>query len=314
MRRPLGVLAAVTTAATLTACGPSADDARDAAAGAASQVTAPADTATPAPSRRPDKQPQEEPDDCRVSVTRPDVAALTIRAGAARRDCVRPALLRIRVKRAVPGDDPVVKSGATRDGRITLRLPCKPGTYYTVATDYRGGTATSKAVRLTCATPTPARTHTAAPTPAPTAPRTQAPTEATAKAATTVGTAVENEVVRLTNAERAKGGCGPLTHDSRLRRAAYEHSADMAKNDYFEHDSQDGRDVGDRISATGFTASAWAENIAMGQRTAAEVVKGWMNSDGHRRNIMNCAYTHIGVGAAKDGQGRLYWTQDFARR
>ncbi|MEV5558360.1 CAP domain-containing protein [Nonomuraea wenchangensis] len=314
MRRPLGVLAAVTTAATLTACGPSADDARDAAAGAASQVTAPADTATPAPSRQPGKQPQEEPDDCRVSVTRPDVAALTIRAGAARRDCVRPALLRIRVKRAVPGDDPVVKSGATRDGRITLRLPCKPGTYYTVATDYRGGTATSKAVRLTCATPTPARPRTTTPTPAPTAPRTQAPAEATAKAATTVGTAVENEVVRLTNAERAKGGCGALTHDSRLRRAAYEHSADMAKNDYFEHDSQDGRDVGDRIRATGFTASAWAENIAMGQRTAAEVVKGWMNSDGHRRNIMNCAYTHIGVGAAKDGQGRLYWTQDFARR
>ncbi|MFG1613261.1 CAP domain-containing protein [Nonomuraea wenchangensis] len=321
MRRPLGVLAAVATLSALAACGTSGG-ARTGAAGAASEVTAPADAATATPSGSPEKQPEEqsqeeqrkEPDECRVSVARPDVAALTIRAGAARRDCVRPALLRIRVKRAVPGDDPVVKSGATRDGRITLRLPCKPGTYYTVATDYRGGTATSKAVRLTCATPTPARTHTAAPTPAPTAPRTQAPTEATAKAAAAVGTAVENEVVRLTNAERAKGGCGPLTHDSRLRRAAYEHSADMAKNDYFEHDSQDGRDVGDRISATGFTASAWAENIAMGQRTAAEVVKGWMNSDGHRRNIMNCAYTHIGVGAAKDGQGRLYWTQDFARR
>ncbi|MET8993073.1 CAP domain-containing protein [Nonomuraea wenchangensis] len=310
MRRPLGVLAAVTTVATLAACGPSADDTPDAAAGAAPKVTAPADTATPAPSGQPDKKPQEA-DDCRVSVARPEVAALTIVAGAARRDCVRPALLRIRVKRAVPGADPVVKSGATRDGRITLRVPCKPGTYYTVATDYRGGTATSKAVRLTCAPPTPARAHTTAPTSAPPARPTQAPTKASAAA---VGTAVENEVVRLTNAERAKGGCGPLTHDPRLRRAAFGHSADMAKNDYFEHDSQDGRDMGDRIRATGFTGSAWAENIAMGQRTAAEVVKGWMNSDGHRRNIMNCAYTHIGVGAAKDGQGRLYWTQDFARR
>ncbi|MEU4517020.1 CAP domain-containing protein [Nonomuraea wenchangensis] len=306
MRRPLGVFAAVTTVATLAACGPSADDARDAAAGAASKATTPADTATPAPTRQQDEKPQEA-DDCRVSVARPDVAALTIVAGAARRDCVRPALLRVRVKRAVPGADPVVKSGATRDGRITLRLPCEPGTYYTVATDYRGGTATSKAVRLTCATPTP--------TPTPTAPRTQAPSRPTAQAsAASAGTAVENEVVRLTNAERAKGGCGPLTHDAKLRRAAFGHSADMAKNDYFEHDSQDGRDLLDRIRATGFTGSAWAENIAMGQRTAAEVVEGWMNSDGHRRNIMNCAYTHIGVGAAKDAQGQLYWTQDFARR
>ncbi|MEZ7128927.1 CAP domain-containing protein [Nonomuraea sp. AD125B] len=308
MRRPLGVLAAVTTVAALAACGPS-DDAGNAAAGAASKVTAPADTATPAPSAKPEKKPQKESDDCQVGVARPEVAALTIVAAATRRDCVRPALLRIRVKRAVPGADPVVKSGATRDGKITLRLPCKPGTYYTVATDYRGGTATSKAVRLTCATPTPT------PTPTPTAPRTQASGEPTAKAsATSVGTAVENEVVRLTNAERAKGGCGPLTHDAKLRRAAFGHSADMAKNDYFEHDSQDGRDMVDRIRATGFTGSAWAENIAMGQRTAAEVVKGWMNSDGHRENIMNCAYTHIGVGAAKNGQGPLYWTQDFARR
>ncbi|QYC41644.1 Cysteine-rich secretory protein family protein [Nonomuraea coxensis DSM 45129] len=311
MRRPLGVLAAVATLSTLAACGTSAGGARSGAAGAASEVTAPADAATAAPSGQPEKQPQErrkEPDECRVSVARPDVAALTIRATAARRDCVHPALLRIRVKRAVPGDDPVVKSGATKDGRITLRMPCKPGTYYTVATDYRGGTATSKAVRLTCATPAPTPTPTPAPTKAPTRAATKAP------ATSSTGTAVENEVVRLTNAERAKGGCGPLTHDARLRQAAFGHSADMAKNDYFEHDSQDGRDMVDRIKATGFTGSAWAENIAMGQRTAAEVVEGWMNSDGHRRNIMNCSYTHIGVGAARNGQGQLYWTQDFARR
>jgi uncharacterized protein YkwD len=88
----------------------------------------------------------------------------------------------------------------------------------------------------------------------------------------------------------------------------------MAENDYFDHDSQDGRDVADRLRATGFTGSAWGENIAMGQRSAAEVVRGWMNSAGHRRNIMNCSYTLIGVGAAKDAQGQIYWTQDFAAR
>ncbi|TDD30898.1 CAP domain-containing protein, partial [Nonomuraea terrae] len=127
-----------------------------------------------------------------------------------------------------------------------------------------------------------------------------------------VGSAMENEVVRLTNAEREQGGCGPLKHDARLREAAHGHSADMAENDYFEHDSQDGRDMVDRIRATGFGGSAWGENIAMGQPSAAAVVKAWMNSDGHRQNIMNCSYTHIGVGAAKDAQGQIYWTQDFA--
>ncbi|MGP4100128.1 CAP domain-containing protein [Nonomuraea sp. KM90] len=302
MRRSLGVLAAV---AGLAACAPSADRPPAGAAGAGPEVTAPADGAAPAQTGEPTPRATPESDECRVSVTRPGVSALEIRTSAARRGCVHPALLRIRVKRAVPGADPVVKSGATRKGSIALRLPCEPGTYYAVATDYRGGTAKSKAVRLTCATPTPAPTTRE--TEAPPAPKTKAPI-------TSVGTTMENEVVRLTNAERAKGGCDPLKHDARLRRAAFGHSADMAKNDYFDHDSRDGRDMVDRMRATGFTGSAWAENIAMGQRSAAEVVRGWMNSDGHRQNIMNCSYTFIGVGAAKDAQGQIYWTQDFATR
>ncbi|MFD0472426.1 CAP domain-containing protein [Nonomuraea thailandensis] len=235
----------------------------------------------------------------------PAVTARTIQASAARRDCVRPALLRIRLKRAVPGEDRVVKSGSARKDRLTLKMDCVPGTYYAVATDYRNGTAASKAVRLTCATPTP--TPAPARTPASTAPKTKEP-------ATSVGTSLENQVVRLTNAERAKGGCDPLTHDARLRRAAAGHSADMAKNDYFDHDSQDGRDMTDRIRATGFSGSAWAENIAKGQRSATEVVRAWMDSEGHRENIMNCSYTHIGVGAVKASGGQIYWTQDFGAR
>ncbi|MEV4012550.1 CAP domain-containing protein [Nonomuraea angiospora] len=294
MRRPLGVLAVV---ASLASCAPSTGG----AAGSAPEVTVP--TAPPTQTEKAAPEPTAESDKCRMSVARPSVSALRIQASAVRRGCVRPALLRIRVMRAVPGDDPVVKSGATRKDRITLKLPCKPGTYYAVATDYRGGTAKSKAVRLTCVTPTPTPTTRETGTP---------PASETKKATTSVGTASENEVVRLTNAERVKGGCDPLKHDARLRRAAFGHSADMAKNDYFDHDSQDGRDMVDRIRATGFTGSTLAENIAMGQRSAAEVVKGWMNSDGHRQNIMNCSYTLIGVGAAKDAQGQIYWTQDFA--
>ncbi|MFD1535514.1 CAP domain-containing protein [Nonomuraea guangzhouensis] len=298
MRRPLGVLAAV---ASLAACSPSVSRPPVEAAGAVPEVTAP--TSTPAQTRKPAPRPAAESDECRVSVVRPNISALRIQTAAARRGCVHPALLRVQVKRAVPGTDPVVKSGATRKNRIALRLPCKQGTYYAVATDYRGGTARSNAVRLTCVTPSP------------TTRKTETPATPERKASiTSVGTSLENEVVRLTNAERAKGGCKPLKHDARLRKAAFGHSADMAKNDYFDHDSQDGRDMVDRMRAAGFTGSAWAENIAMGQRSAAEVVRTWMNSDGHRQNIMNCSYTLIGVGAAKDAQGQLYWTQDFAAR
>jgi uncharacterized protein YkwD len=302
MRRPLGVLAVV---AGLAACAPSTGG----AAGVAPEMTAPADGAapasTPAQTEKATPEPTSESDECRVSVARPSISALRIQTSAVRRGCVQPALLRIRVKRAVPGDDPVIKSGATRKGRITLQLSCEPGTYYAVATDYRGGTAKSKAIRLTCVTPTPKTTkrETGAP-----------PVPERKEAISSVGTAQENEVVRLTNAQRVKGGCDPLKHDARLRRAAFGHSADMAENDYFDHDSPDGRDMADRIRATGFTGSAMAENIAMGQRSAAEVVQGWMNSDGHRQNIMNCSYTLIGVGAAKDAQGQIYWTQNFAAR
>ncbi|TYB56039.1 CAP domain-containing protein [Nonomuraea sp. PA05] len=299
MRKPLGALAAVLS---LAACGPSPAELQ-----AAPTVSAPAEE--PAPTSTP--IPTPEPDDCRVSVAAPAITARTIQTSAVRRECTRPALLRVRIKRAVPGEDPVVKSGAVREDRITLKMPCKAGTYYAVATDYRSRAATSKAVRLTCPAPKPT------PTPTPSASRTPAPA-ATAKkpaeTASSVGSALEREVVRLTNAERAKGGCRALTHDAKLRRAAFGHSADMAENDYFDHDSQDGRDMMDRIRATGFGGSAWAENIAMGQRSAAAVVRDWMNSDGHRQNIMNCSYTHIGVGAAKDAKGQIYWTQDFGAR
>jgi uncharacterized protein YkwD len=306
MRKPLGLLAAVIG---LAACAPSTGGALGGPSAASPEVTAPSGGTTPAPTREPapesSPEPSPESDECRVSVVSPAITALTIQTSAARRDCVQPALLRIRIKRAVRGEDPVVKSGSARKDRITLKMACVPGTYYAVATDYRNGTATSKAVRLTCATPTPSPTRT--PTPAPSTRKAKEPV-------TSVGTALENQVVRLTNAERAKGGCDPLSHDARLRRAASGHSADMARKNYFDHDSPDGRDMTDRIRATGFSGSAWAENIAKGQRSAAEVVRAWMNSDGHRQNIMNCSYTHIGVGAVKDARGQIYWTQDFAAR
>ncbi|MER5621346.1 CAP domain-containing protein [Streptosporangium sp. NPDC002544] len=256
--------------------------------------------------------------ECRVYAAKPYVtAAGRIQASAARLGCDDTALVRIRIKRAVAGADPVVKSASLRgtNGRVTVRLACAPGVYYSVVTDYRGSVSRSKAVRLACspaATPTPSSTSTApAPTPTATTEPTPAPSPTTP--APGGGSAVSEEVVRLTNAERQKGGCAPLVSDPQLRSAAQSHSADMAAKNYFSHTSPDGRDLTTRIKASGFSPMrAWAENIAMRQRTPADVLQSWMGSTGHRANIMNCAYTHLGVGVATGSQG-IYWTQIFAK-
>ncbi|MFI9400640.1 CAP domain-containing protein [Nocardia sp. NPDC052316] len=117
-------------------------------------------------------------------------------------------------------------------------------------------------------------------------------------------------VVSLTNNERAKAGCPALKVESRLTRAAQGHSEDMAAGGFMDHNSSKG-DPGDRIRATGYRAQTWAENIAAGQRSASEVVNAWMNSAGHRANILNCGLRDIGVGYAKSGNGTPYWTQNF---
>jgi uncharacterized protein YkwD len=126
------------------------------------------------------------------------------------------------------------------------------------------------------------------------------------------------EVVALTNEERAKVGCPDLTVSPQLTQAAQEHSADMAVNDYFSHTSLDGRSPWDRIRATGYEYSRAAENIAAGYPTPQHVMDGWMASDGHRANILNCALLEIGVGYVNlsPDTGSVnythYWTQVFA--
>jgi uncharacterized protein YkwD len=115
--------------------------------------------------------------------------------------------------------------------------------------------------------------------------------------------------VAITNQQRAANGCGALTVDARLTAAAQKHSADMSAGGYFDHDSQDGRTFDQRIRAEGYP-SPGAENIAQGQRSAQEVMDDWMNSPGHRRNILDCSLRTIGVGWASNGN---YWTQDFGR-
>jgi uncharacterized protein YkwD len=102
-----------------------------------------------------------------------------------------------------------------------------------------------------------------------------------------------------------------LAVDPVLTAAAQAHSADMVARAFYSHTSPEGRQPWDRAAAAGSTRRTIGENIACGQRSPAEVVDGWMNSPGHRANILKPDFTHIGVGFAGGGPQGTYWTQLF---
>ncbi|MFE7461237.1 sigma-70 family RNA polymerase sigma factor [Streptomyces sp. NPDC057554] len=166
--------------------------------------------------------------------------------------------------------------------------------------------------------PTPSRTPKASPTkstrppapssaaPAPKPPPPPAPAPAPPAS-------VGGQVLQIVNAERAKEGCGPVASNDLLATAAQRHSADMASRDYFSHTSLDGTSPGDRITAAGYRWSTYGENIAKGQRTAADVMQAWMDSPGHRANILNCSFKEMGIGKVDSGGGPV-WTQKFGAR
>ncbi|MFS1519261.1 CAP domain-containing protein [Bacillus sp. SCS-151] len=118
----------------------------------------------------------------------------------------------------------------------------------------------------------------------------------------------ELQVVELTNAERAKSGLPALKIDESLSKVARTKSADMQSNKYFDHNSPTYGSPFDMMKKFGITYKSAGENIAYGQKTPQEVVNAWMNSDGHRKNILNSSFTHIGVGYVEQGN---YWTQMF---
>lgn len=134
------------------------------------------------------------------------------------------------------------------------------------------------------------------------------PTESEQNQADSELSQYEQEVVELTNNERAKQGLSPLQIDTELSSVAREKSKDMAKNGYFSHTSPTYGSPFDMIKNYGINYQTAGENIAKGQRTPQEVVNAWMNSDGHRANILNGNYTHIGVGFVEQGN---HWTQMF---
>lgn len=133
------------------------------------------------------------------------------------------------------------------------------------------------------------------------------------------------EALQLINERRAAGAtCGArgafapapaLAWQTQLTSAAYGHSRDMADQNYFSHDSLDGRTMATRVTATGYGWSSLGENIAAGQPDVSAVIAAWMGSDGHCANIMNPRFTEFGLACARNDASRyrIYWTLDLGR-
>ncbi|NTU17112.1 CAP domain-containing protein [Bacillus subtilis] len=139
------------------------------------------------------------------------------------------------------------------------------------------------------------------------APATAEKTNTTTSAPSSVS-AYEKKVVELTNAERQKQGLKPLQIDETLSKSARAKSQDMKDKNYFDHQSPTYGSPFDMMKSFGISYKTAGENIAKGQKTPEEVVKAWMNSEGHRKNILNPNFTHIGVGYVESGS---IWTQQF---
>ena len=117
---------------------------------------------------------------------------------------------------------------------------------------------------------------------------------------------LEQQVVDLVNAQRSKNGLPALTHNWELSRVARYKSQDMIDKNYGS--------PFDMMKSFGISYTAAGENIAKGQNSPQSVMNAWMNSSGHRANILNKSYNQIGVGVAKDSRGNLYWTQMFIKK
>ena len=133
---------------------------------------------------------------------------------------------------------------------------------------------------------------------------------APAQAAAVSTAKLQGDIAYLTNKQRASYGCKPLRLDARLTTASVGHSAYMAQSGSFSHTGRGGSDFVRRDKAAHYPRPL-AENIAYGYRTGMDVVNAWMASPGHRRNILNCKATAVGVGAVYAADGTTYYTQDF---
>lgn len=163
------------------------------------------------------------------------------------------------------------------------------------------------------ASPSTKKPSTTAKAPTSSPEKTSKPTQTTGgtKPSSSSLSAIEQEVVRLVNIERKKAGLKPLVADTKLSSVARIKSQDMRDNNYFDHQSPKYGSPFDMMKKFGISYRTAGENIAAGQTTAQQVMNSWMNSPGHRANILSANFTKIGVGFAKGGSYGTYWTQQF---
>lgn len=185
----------------------------------------------------------------------------------------------------------------------------RPGTPPTTAAIRRPGTTTSVVTTSTVApvTPPPAAQ------PPTTDPPADPPTPSIAPPAPEPVTVPASDAVALVNAVRTAAGLSPLIETEALHAAAQAHSLDQASMQSMTHIGSDGADAGVRIARSGFEASAWAENLAAGYGAVEAAIEGWMTPDGQdRTNVLDPAFTAIGLASAEAGDGTVYWTMLLA--
>ncbi|WP_017550789.1 CAP domain-containing protein [Heyndrickxia coagulans] len=183
-----------------------------------------------------------------------------------------------------------------------IRFSFKPATNQTASNN------AGKTNQTTAAPKQSAPEQTAAPKQSASKQTSTQPAGSTQSQAANTLNAYEKQVVTLVNEERAKNGLGALKIDTALSKMARVKSNDMATHQYFDHTSPTYGSPFDMMKQFGISYQYAGENIAMGQQTPQEVMNAWMNSEGHRANILNKNFTHIGVGYVENGH---YWTQEF---
>ncbi len=207
----------------------------------------------------------------------------------------------------------------TRQPRNT-QTPTAMPTIQTSATSAPTAVATSsptpQASSITTTTSSPAPTKTATPRP------TNQPTQKPTTAPTSVPVVLDNgsytdQVIQLVNSERAKVSLPALTKNNALTQSAQNYAAYMGAQNFFSHDGKDGSTFVTRNKAAGYTTYRWmGENIAAGQKSPQEAMNAWMNSSGHKANILNSKAKEIGVGYATNDSStyKRYWVQEFGAK
>lgn len=209
------------------------------------------------------------------------------------------------------------KSASSKAGTPSAS-PSRTSEQTPTKTKEAAATATEQARRSASKTPTAETTKSSAPASAssPAKPTVKPTAKASASApaarkttAPAAATSAQAAVLALVNQERSKVGCSPVTASSSLASLAQSFSDDMAARGFFDHTDPDGQSPWDRAAKAGVSGLG-GENIARGQADAEAVMEAWMNSEGHRANILNCDYKTLGVGI-HFGSGGPWWTQDF---